>query len=141
MPYRFLCQFFVFGLLLITPIQADSIKLLNDKVDAAMKEKNWKSAEARIENFFEALGHRTSKNLNRGTLQFKQGWCEFKQEKWTEASRSFERCYKKYAPKKGTTNPYHNLSLRYWAEAQYHLGNHQQSSKLFMKHFREKPPK
>ena len=74
-----------------------------------------------------------------GPIYFKYGTCLLKQKKWKDAARSFEKCYKNFPSKENDINPYHNLSLRYWAEAEYHLGNHQTSSKLFMKHFHEKP--
>ena len=111
-----------------------------EKADLAIKKEDWVAAEILLEKIVNPGRCRVHFQPSvYGPIYFKYGTCKMKQKKWQDAARSFEKCYKKFPSKGNDINTYHNISLRYWAEAEYQLGNHQQSSKLFMKHFREKP--
>jgi tetratricopeptide (TPR) repeat protein len=130
-----------FALLLISSAKANSLRLIVKEADLAIENQDWAAAEVLLARIVDSGRCRTHYQLSLyGPIYFNYGICKLKKKNWKDAARSFEKCYKKFPSRKGDINPYHILSLRYWAEAEYFLGNHEDSSKLFVKYFREKEP-
>ena len=60
------------------------------EIDAALEKAEWTKAEEQIERMFKRYERRHSiPGVSIGTLLFKKGWCELKQEKWKESQQSF----------------------------------------------------
>jgi len=129
------------GLLLASVSHAIPLNLA--AADKALKAEKWAEAETEYERVMDPYQTRCGSSIvaRFGPVYFKKGWCELKQQKWKEAMASFEACYKKYPSTQNFQNPYHKKSLRYWAEAAYGAGEHQESAKIYRKYLVENPKK
>ncbi|MGB0991745.1 MAG: tetratricopeptide repeat protein [Akkermansiaceae bacterium] len=125
----------VLGLLVSNTAQA---KLANlNEAEKALKKKQWAAAEAVYDKYFDQM--RCSVDCKGyGELFFKKGWCELKQQKWKEAANSFEQCYKKFLPSLRNPNKYHKISLKYWADACFQMGEYEDAARLYQKYLAEK---
>ncbi|MDP0491228.1 MAG: tetratricopeptide repeat protein [Verrucomicrobiota bacterium JB023] len=77
-----------------------------------------------------------------GWFWYHQGFCELKLERYEEAMKSFETCYKKYPNKNGAedTNIYHKKSLLKWGEAAQGAEQWETAITQFKKFLAERDP-
>ena len=112
------------------------VKSMTDDANELLESGDWKNSEELLEKVIE---FHTSRDLVTprpiGSLLFKKGWCELKQQKWAEAQKSFKWCYKKYPDIK--KNPYHRLALRGWADAAMGSGDLETAAKIYRKYIEE----
>lgn len=111
---------------LLGPVSAqdnEGPQALNNQAVAAMENGQW---EEGLELLSRAV-NRFDKNAmilfgpQFGVTWYRKGICELKLERWEEAAKSFETCYRKYPPDderaSGGSNIYHKRALLRWGQA------------------------
>ena len=113
------------------------IEEISKEVDAALAEEEWVKADALIDRIFAATAGRdfVSVPAYYQQLYFKKGWCALKQEKWKDAMRAFETCYKKFPDR--STNPFHREALRGWGDAAVGAGDAATAARMYRKYIQE----
>lgn len=98
---------------------------------------NWKAASIVLEKIVERdpIGAPVNIPSWRQQIPFKRGWCALQLKDWKTAIQHFERSYKSYPER--TTNPYHKLSLRGWADAAAGAGDHELAIELYKRYLSE----
>lgn len=115
-----------FALSTLPLVAQDDVGSLVNKALIAMKAGQWEEAYAANKDCVERFG-KNSKVARQlygsqfGTIWYRRGICELKLNKFEDAMKSFETCYKDYpnggnAPP-GGGNPYNKMALLKWGEA------------------------
>jgi tetratricopeptide (TPR) repeat protein len=77
-----------------------------------------------------------------GVLWYRRGLCELRLNKYAEAMKSFETCYRDFpnqgANAQGGGNPYHKKSLLKWGEAAQGAEDYQQAIRMYKKFLDER---
>lgn len=130
----------------LTPAQAqlETPQSLNAAATDAMKEEKWAEALQLLtqctENFDKnAL---TLYGPQFGVTWYRKGICELKLQKWDDAQKSFETCYRKYANKKqeGGGNVFEKRALLRWGEAAQGAEEWDTAIRMFKKFLDERDP-
>lgn len=111
--------------------------LSTTKADAAIAEQDWAAAEDELERIIGGLRNRAYRASDLGPIFFKKGWSELKQQKWNEAMKSFETCYKLFPSSKNDKNPFHAESLHRWGDAAAGAKDFQTASRLYKRFIEE----
>ncbi|MGJ8696358.1 MAG: tetratricopeptide repeat protein [Verrucomicrobiaceae bacterium] len=130
-----------FGLLATYPACAElgayRTALLDEAVKL-MKTEEWAKAEEKLATLSEFRA--TPGNLKPsiwGPICYYRGICAFRQKKWDQAARFFEKCYTKYPSTRTDKNPYHLRTLRCLADSLHHSGDFERASKMYRKYIYE----
>ncbi|MDA0766245.1 MAG: tetratricopeptide repeat protein [Verrucomicrobia bacterium] len=118
----------------------------------AMNNEEWAKAHGYLEKAVNAYGARamTLFGPKFGWFYYHKGYCELKLQKYAEAKKSFEDCYKKFpngeAAKPGTTdnnisfNLYHKKALLKWGEAAQGAEEYEEAIRMYNKFIAERDP-
>ena len=118
----------------------------------AMNNEEWAKALGYLEKAVNAYGARATTLFGPkfGWFYYHKGYCELKLQKYAEAKKSFEDCYKKFpngeAAKPGTTdnnisfNLYHKKSLLKWGEAAQGAEEYEEAIRMYKKFIDERDP-
>lgn len=98
--------------------QSEGLDVLVSQSLTNMENNKWAEAQAQLE---QALGKPNLKALygsKIGVLWYRRGICESKLNRFDDAMKSFETCYRDFAPNKDDGgNLYHKLALLKWGDA------------------------
>jgi tetratricopeptide (TPR) repeat protein len=139
------CVISAFFVALVAPAYAqDDLPVLADKALVAMKASQWEQALALNTEIIDRFGKNkvTALQLHGpkfGVIHYRRGLCELKLQKWDEAMKSFEACYKDF-PNKGSTggNQFEKMALFKWGEAAMGVKNWKLALEKFQKFLEER---
>ncbi|MDB4538124.1 hypothetical protein N9230_05890, partial [Akkermansiaceae bacterium] len=129
-------------------LQAQKLDDLSAQSLTAMRAGEWEKAHALLKRATDAFDGRAPTLIGPrfGWFWYHQGYCELKLRLFDEATKSFEKCYKKYANKSGvddknqSVNLYHTKSLLMWGHAAKGGEKWDDAIKMYNKFLQERDP-
>lgn len=121
--FSFLAMLAALAMALPSVAQDEDLETLVNRAHAAMEAERWQEALASNTAAVARFGGKDSlRNYGAqfGAIHYRKGICEMKLQRWDEAMRSFEICYRDF-PNDGATaenaNVFQKLALLKWGEA------------------------
>jgi len=125
----------------------ESLTDLLTKSIVLMNHQEWEAALELFTNFLNRYDRRDRIDIQVriGIVWYRRGYCELKLERYAEAMKSFETCYRDFPNPKGYvfggSNYCHKRSLLKWADAALGAKDYAKASRLYKKFLKERDPK